>query len=146
MSTAPSLPESPEQARLDQARQNRIIAIGVLVLLVLLAGVVAAVVFMARNPAATETIRDIFIIVMALESLVIGSALIVLIVQIAQLTNLLRHEIKPILDSTNETVSTVRGTTAFLSENLVEPVIKLNAYVAGLQQVLEGLRLFWPRR
>jgi len=123
-----------------------IIIVAAIVGVILIVGVVFAIIGMVRNPGATETIRDIFIIVMALESLVIGAALIILIIQIAQLTNLLRHEIKPILDSTNETVSTVRGTTAFLSENLVDPVIKLNGYVAGLQQVLEGLRLFWPRQ
>jgi hypothetical protein len=128
-------------------RQQRLILIGAAAAgLLALALVVLAVRFMVRNPAATETIRDIFIIVMALESLFIGVALTVLIVQIAQLTNLLRHEIKPILDSTNETISTVRGTTAFLSENLVDPVIRLNGYLAALQRVLDGLRLFWPRQ
>ena len=135
----------PPAGQSSDAQQRRIIigvAIGGLLMLV---GAIVAVVFMARNPVATQTIRDIFITVMALESLVIGAALIILIIQIAQLTNLLQHEIKPILDSTNETISTVRGTTAFLSENLVEPVVKLNSYVAALQRVLEGLKLFWPK-
>jgi hypothetical protein len=57
------------------------------------------------------------------------------------LTNLLQNEIKPILDSTNETVSTLRGTTQFVSEHLSEPIIKLNEYVAALQKLLELLRL-----
>ena len=131
---------------MSERQQRVIIIVAAVIGVALIVGVVFAIIGMVRNPTATETIRDIFIIVMALESLVIGVALIILIIQIAQLTNLLRHEIKPILDSTNETVSTVRGTTAFLSENLVDPVIKLNGYVAGLQRVLEGLRLFWPRQ
>jgi hypothetical protein len=136
----------PPTDKISERQQRLIIIVAAVVGVLVVVGVVAAIIGMVRNPGATETIRDIFIIVMALESLVIGTALIVLIIQIAQLTNLLRHEIKPILDSTNETVSTVRGTTAFLSENLVDPVIKLNGYVAALQRVLEGLRLFWPRR
>jgi hypothetical protein len=136
----------PPTSQLNERQQRTIIIVASVVGLVLVAGIVFAIIGMVRNPAATETIRDIFIIVMALESLLIGAALIVLIIQIAQLTNLLRHEIKPILDSTNETISTVRGTTNFLSENLVDPVIKLSGYVAGLQQVLEGLRLFRPRQ
>jgi hypothetical protein len=77
---------------------------------------------------------------MALESIVIGLALIILIVQIARLINLLQNEIKPIIDSTNETVSTLRGTTHFLSNNLVEPVIKLNEYLAGFQQVFKFVK------
>ncbi len=143
MATPPAIP--PPSGRLSEARQRLIIVGAVIGALVVVALAALAIIGMVRNPIATQTIRDIFIIVMALESLVIGAALIVLIVQIAQLTNLLQHEIKPILESTNETISTVRGTTAFLSENLVEPVVKLNSYVAAMQRVLEGLRLFWPR-
>jgi hypothetical protein len=146
MSTAPAFQESSGSSSGGEGRQRTYLIVGGVILLLVIAGIATAVFFMVRNPTATETIRDIFIIVMALESLVIGAALIVLIVQIATLTNLLRHEIKPILDSTNETISTVRGTTEFLSENLVDPVIKLNAYAAGFQQVLEGLRLFRPKR
>ena len=82
-------------------------------------------------------IRDVFIIIMAFESLLIGAVLVILIFQMARLTNLLQNEIKPILDSTNETVSTLRGTSRFLSDNLAEPVIRLNEYAAGLQKLLE---------
>jgi amino acid permease len=74
---------------------------------------------------------------MALESLLIGAALVVLIIQLASLINLLQNEVKPILKSTNETVNTLRGTTEFLSENLVEPVIKLNSYLAGLKKLFD---------
>ena len=135
----------PRAGRPSEAQQ-RLIIIGVVIsALVVVALAALAIIGMVRNPAFTQTIRDIFIIVMALESLVIGAALIVLIIQIAQLTNLLQQEIKPILESTNETMNTLRGTTAFLSENLVEPVVKLNSYVAALQRALDGLRLFWPK-
>ena len=67
--------------------------------------------------------------------MIIGLVLVILVVQLAQLTNLLQTEIKPILDSTNDTVSTLRGTAKFLSDNLNEPVIKLNEYLAGLQTI-----------
>jgi hypothetical protein len=43
------------------------------------------------------------------------------------------------LDATNETVNHLRGTTEFLGENLVEPVIKLNGYLAGMQRMIELL-------
>jgi len=57
------------------------------------------------------------------------------------LINLLQNEIKPILDSTNETVSNLRGTTVFLSDNLVGPVIKLNEYLAGITQFIQVIGL-----
>jgi hypothetical protein len=102
-----------------------------------LAGIGVAVFFLLQPGARTGTIRDIFIIFMAFESLVIGAALIILIVQVASLINLLQNEVKPILKSTSETVNTLRGTTEFLSENLVEPVIKLNSYLAGLRKFFD---------
>jgi predicted PurR-regulated permease PerM len=120
-----------------------VIIIASLVGVLVLACLVTSLVFLL-NPNLTRAedvsrIRDVFIIIMALESLLIGAVLVVLIVQIARLTNLLQNEIKPILDSTNETVSTLRGTTEFLSDNLVQPVIKLNEYIAAIQKLLELL-------
>ncbi len=129
-------------------RQKLWVAVGVIVALIILAGLIAAVVYLAISPPqVAATTRDIFIIFMALESFVIGVALIILITQLAVLTNLLRHEIRPILEATNETVNTVRGTTMFVSENLSEPIIKLNTYVAALEKVVTALSsLFSLRR
>ncbi|MES0361694.1 MAG: hypothetical protein ABUK20_12315, partial [Anaerolineales bacterium] len=59
------------------------------------------------------------------------------IVQLATLINLLQNEIIPIVESTNETANTLRGTAVFLSDNLSEPVIKLNQYMAGLMKLTE---------
>jgi len=137
----PPPPPAPDEASLTP-KQRLYVILGVVVLLLVIAGVVAAVYFMVQNPAATSVIRDIFIIFMAVESLFIGLTLVVLMVQLARLTNLLQHEIKPILESTNETVNTVRGTAIFVSENLVDPVMKLNSYVAALSKFFELMNLF----
>jgi hypothetical protein len=77
---------------------------------------------------------------MALESLVIGVVLVILVVQLAILINLLQNEIRPIIHSTNDTVNTLRGTVVFLSDNLAEPVIKLNEYLAAAKRFFELLR------
>ncbi len=125
---------------MQRSQRNAMIGI-VAVVVLLLAGLLASIWALTLPSTDTAKIRDIFIIFMALESLLLMLVLVILIVQIARLINLLQNEIKPILDSTNETVSTLRGTTAFLSDNLVEPVIKLNEYTAGLQQLLSVLGL-----
>jgi hypothetical protein len=78
---------------------------------------------------------------MALESLFLGLTLVILIIQLARLINLLQNEIAPILESTNETVNTLRGTSEFLSDNLVEPVIKMNERAAGVTQALRIIGL-----
>ena len=139
-------PETPEPTVVDEAaqqeaerRQRTIVITAVIFLIILIAGIVAAVIGLLQPNAPTEKIRDIFIIFMALESLLIGTALIILIVQFASLINLLQNEVRPILDATNETVNHLRGTAEFLGENVVEPVIKLNGYLAGMQRMLELL-------
>jgi nitrate reductase gamma subunit len=127
----------PEEAVSQATNRKKLwIMVGVIAgVVIVLALIVLVVYVLLQNDTRTANIRDIFIIFMAFESLIIGAALVVLIVQVASLINLLQNEVKPILESTSDTVNTLRGTTEFLSENLVEPVIKLNSYVAGLRKI-----------
>jgi hypothetical protein len=129
---------NPEAERESRKLKIQIIGSAVAVVVIFIAGLVF---LFTRTPAQTTYLRDIFIIFMALEALVIGVALVILMVQLAILINLLQNEIKPIIYSTNETVNTLRGTATFLSNNLTEPVIKLNEYLAGFRKLLELLHL-----
>jgi hypothetical protein len=130
----------------QELRRQRQILIGIIIAVVILVVfMIASLAFLLNPSTDTARIRDIFIIFMALESIFMGLILVVLIIQLARLINLLQNEIKPILTSTNETVSTLRGTTAFLSDNLVEPVIKMNEYMAGLTKGLAILGLYRKR-
>jgi hypothetical protein len=78
--------------------------------------------------------RDIAIIIVAFESIVIGILMTILVIQIIRLVRLLREEILPIINSTQETVGTVRGTAEFVSEHVVQPVVKVNSYAAGVRR------------
>lgn len=141
--TAPQVTSENVTAPDDQDQRMKRILIGVIVgVVVVLALLGVAIFFLLQPTTPTDRIRDVFIIVVALESLVIGVAMIVLITQLASLINLLQNEIRPILNATNETVNTLRGTAEFLGDNVVEPVIKLNGYLAGLYRMLElmGIR------
>ncbi|MDF1519984.1 MAG: hypothetical protein RQ728_03985 [Brevefilum sp.] len=121
-----------------EPKNNKYLIIGIIAGILILAAVVVATIFLVRaNKEVTAQIRDIFIIFMALASLVLGIALVVLITQLAILINLLQNEIRPILDSTTETVNTLKGTTQFLSNNLTEPVIKLNEYLAMFKRIIK---------
>jgi uncharacterized membrane protein YqhA len=126
----------------EERRKQRLTVAGIIVGVVIVLGLFITGFIFLINPALTsyETVarlRDSAIILMAIESIIISLALVILIVQIARLTNLLENEVKPILDSTNETVSNLRGTTKFLSDNLVEPVIRLNEIVAVLSRLTD---------
>jgi hypothetical protein len=123
-----------------KANVTPIIFGGIALLVLVIAFVVLLMLTGSEN---VGKIRDVFIIFMALESFIIGVVLVVLIVQLAILINLIQNEIKPILQATNETVNTLKGTTTFLSDNLSEPVIKLNEYMAGLAKFFDVL---FPRK
>lgn len=83
--------------------------------------------------------RDIAIIILAVESIVIGVLLAVLVIQVIRLVKLLREEVMPILNSTQETVSTVRGTATFMSDHLIQPVVKVSSVAAGARQAVSTL-------
>jgi len=127
---------TPPKQQAQKAPVGIIIAAVVIVAL-LITGVVL---LLRADNDTTARVRDVFIIFMALESLVIGVALVILIVQLATLINLLNNEIRPIIRSTNDTVNTIKGTMTFLSDNLSEPVIKLNEYLAALRKFFDIIR------
>ena len=131
-STAPKLSDAGTGS-------SRKAPIGLIVGAVLVIALIVAgtVLLLRADNDTTARVRDVFIIFMALESLVIGVALVILVVQLAVLINLLNNEIRPIINSTNETVNTIKGTVTFLSDNLSEPVIKLNETIAAVRKFFE---------
>lgn len=127
-------------------KTSRGLAIGLVLLgLLLLVGFVAAIIYLLQPGAPTEGLRDIFIILVAFEFMVIGLAMILLLVQLARLINLLNNEVRPILESASEAANTLRGTSRFLSDKLVAPIVKLSAGVAGFRRALDLLK-FWVRK
>ena len=121
-----------------QRQTLRTVAI-VVVVLIVLALVGLAVWGMASHPLLTAVIRDISIIVLALVTIVIGLFLVILIFQLQSLIVLLRDEVKPILESANQTASTVRGTTTFVSDSVVKPMIEAASFAAGVGRTIRVL-------
>jgi len=138
------LPLTPKQVETQKSQERQmktIMGAVIAAVVVILIGLGFAIYALLQPGTPTERIRDIFIIIVALESLVIGVALVILLIQLASLINLLQNEVRPILQATNETINTLRGTAEFLGESVVEPVIKLNGYLASIQRVLELMGL-----
>ncbi len=126
------------QQPLTESKNKSFLAIIIIIFLLLLAGAIAGIVILAGSDAETTgRVRDIFIIILALESLLIGAALIILVVQLAVLTNLIQNEVRPIIASTKETVGTLRSTSQFISKRAVSPIISLSSYFAAIKKLLE---------
>jgi hypothetical protein len=83
-----------------------------------------------------ETIRDISIIVLALETIVVQVILVLLLLEIRSLSKMLRENITPILQSADETVRTVRGTSVFVTDNVVTPMVRISSVAAGVGEAL----------
>ncbi len=130
---AVEVPPASEQV----SKRMQIMIIGGAVLFLVL--LVAAIVLMAMNEEATQVIRDIAIVFVAVETFLIGLAILLLIFQIQTLIQVLRDEVQPLLRSVNDTASTVRGTTAFVSQNVVSPFIKAAGFTAAVQRVTSDL-------
>ncbi len=149
----PSSPTSTEMESPAERRARRWFIVGAIIVALLLIGLIIAMVFLSISAyqatragvgpspgaAVVGLLRDAAIIFVAFETLLIGMLLIILMLQLQSLIVLLRDEIKPMLEAANETVTTVRGTTKFVSHNVVSPVMKLSSNLAGARRILKEI-------
>jgi hypothetical protein len=113
--------------------------IGIIVVIFVGGLVLALLPGVEQTALSVQIIRDIFIIILAFQGILVIAALAVLILQIARLINLLQNEVMPVLKNTQETITTARGTVEFVGSNLTEPVMRLNGFLAGLSVLLREL-------
>lgn len=137
----PPVPATPEVDPAVVRRQKIIVAALIAGGIIFILLIILIIFFLLQPGVPTEAIKNVFIIFLAVEMFIVGIAVVVLTAQVATLINLLQNEVRPMLQSTNETINNLRGTTEFLGENLVEPVIQLNEYLASLKRVLELMGL-----
>jgi uncharacterized membrane protein len=120
-----------------------LVLLGLVVLLVLLSLDAYRATYAGAGPSPGTVVvgllRDAAIIFVAFEMLIIGVLLIVLMLQLQSLVVLLRDEVKPMLEATNETLATVRGTTQFVSHSMVSPMIKWSGYLAGVRRIVRDI-------
>lgn len=119
------------------------VLIGAILLLFILALVIALTSDLQQSSAVIRVIRDLVIIFLALEGILIVLALGILVLQVAKLINLLQTEVRPILENTQQTVKTAQGTVEFVSQNALAPILRLSGFLAGasvLTRELFGIR------
>ena len=126
-----SLEETPKEKEGGKGGKLAIALITLLFVIIIAGSIVLAF----QSPLSVGAVRDIFIILMALMLVVIGTAMVILILQVSNLINILKNDIKPMLESGSDTINTLKGTVRFLSDNLTEPVIKLNESLASLKRI-----------
>ena len=84
-------------------------------------------------------LRDVSIILLAFESIIIGIILLLLLWQVRLLVLLLRDEIGPILRDTQETTQTVQSTTRFVGKRVAKPFVSTISIFAGIKGALRAM-------
>ena len=129
--------ETVSQASADKKNKRRMtfIGIGVAVVVIL---IIAGFVLMI-NGGVTGVVRDILIIFLALESLILVGLMVVLVIQMTMLVRMMRDEVRPLIASAQETVNSARGTTQFVSRKIVTPTAEAAANVAQVKRMFQVL-------
>ena len=137
--TEPSVTQEAAERRAPLIPIGYVVA-GVVVTLIVAVAFIALLVYLANNYADTIlVVRDIFIIALGLMSCLSGIVLILMLIAVTRLVNMLEFELKPILMKTNETLGTIRGTTVFMSQNVVRPMTTASSYMAGIRRGVNTL-------
>jgi len=132
---APQPSIQPPQLEQEKLVPTKYVVGGVVIVTILTVLFIATIVFLANNYAPTiEALRDIFVIILSLVSCLFGIIIVILTVMVVRLVNMIEFEIKPVLERTNETMMMVRGTTTFMSENIVKPATTASGYAAAIRQ------------
>ncbi len=127
-----------------QTRFRRIVIIVIAVPLVfmgviVLLAVIAALADVQGTGEAIRMLRDLLLVFIALELGLIFLAFAVLLVQVARLVSLLTEEVKPLLESTQDTVQTAQNTVKFAGKNVLEPAIDVASFAAAISVLFGGL-------
>ena len=136
-------PEAAQSAG-GAGKIGRIIKLGAGFGILLILGLLLAALFAALTAADTwqpiiRIFRDVMLLILLLESVLLIAALAILLLQVAGFFGMLRAEIKPILASARETARLGKATATFMNDNAVDPLIQLKSFLAGLLAFLREL-------
>jgi hypothetical protein len=130
-------------AGLGASRMPAIIA-GVAAFVILLVLVIFGV-LLYNHPVAASRLRDIFIILLGVQSIFIGLLMIVAVVAIIyvalkmyDLTQFIQNELGPILERADDTMRTLNSRTTFISDSAVKPIIDVMSWGSSVGAILRA--------
>jgi hypothetical protein len=122
----------------------------VVIIILLIIAIVGAFADSAGVANFFSILRDFFIVVLALQGILISVALVILVSQLATMISLFSNMTEPIVEELEATVHTVKGTAQFVGKNVVTPAISVLSVAAGvwafLTSVLNIRRLVGGKR
>ena len=132
-------------------RLMRIAVLGVLAVIVLLGSAIGGLIF--ADPSL-ENLRDLVIVVYGVMGILLVVALIVVSIGLwlavrvltRTLNELLRKQVRPTLDEVQATARNVRGTSEFIADSAVSPLIRAISVVRGVRRGLGRVTQLVRRR
>jgi hypothetical protein len=134
--------ESPKlSAGLGSSRKPAII--GGVIIVVILAVFVGLGVLLFNNPDATSRLRDIFIILLGIETMLICVLILLLLIALVyvalklyDLTQFVEDEVRPMLNRADDAIRTVHSRTVFIADTAVKPVVDVMSYIAAVKSII----------
>jgi hypothetical protein len=130
---------------LGSSRTPAIIA--AVVAIVILAALIVIGVLLFNNPPVAAVLRDIFIILLGIETMIIGLLMIIAVVamiyvalKVYDLVQFVQNELRPVMHRADDTVRTVQSRVTYISDAAVKPAINLAAGLAAIRQTIKALR------
>ncbi len=133
-----SLSSPPEESSSSSGRSiSTIVKLSAAILILFILALLAFALVAALTAAETwapfvQIFRDVLIIIVVVEAVLIVTAFAILILQAAGFIIMLKTEIKPILDNARETTRLTKATAEFVSQNSVDPLIQIKSFISGL--------------
>lgn len=107
--------------------------LGILIILILIVAALAVALIDAESWAPLIRIfRDVFLLILLLEFMLIITAFAILMLQAAGFLIMLKTEVQPILDNARETTRLSKATAQFINSNAVDPLIQIKSFLSGL--------------
>jgi hypothetical protein len=136
-------PEQPAKLSAGLGSSRKPAIIGGLVIVVILAAFVALGVLLFNNPDATSRLRDIFIILLGIETMIIAVLILLLLIALVyvalklyDLTQFVEDEVRPMLNRADDAIRTVHSRTVFIADTAVKPVVDVMSYIAAVKSVI----------
>jgi hypothetical protein len=93
-----------------------------------------------------QSARDLAIVCLAVAAFLVTLLLAAVVVLLWRLIRVLQREIRPVLTNLQQTANTVRGTTEFVSDSFVSPLIRLSSFFSGVGGTFKGFAAIFKRK
>lgn len=115
-------------------------ALGILIILILLGAALVAALTAAETWAPLiQIIRDVLLMILIMESILVIAAFAILMLQAAGFLIMLKTEVKPILDNAREATRLSKAMAQFINSNAADPLIQIKSFLSGLLAFLREL-------